>query len=189
MVSNVLHLSMEKMLRSEIKSDLNSIPKHQRGSITTLPCIIKRMVVCNQKARDALKNYIKTFDITKFPGKNVLVACLHLKAVAHALVEINLSINSVQRVLEGFAKSSTSSFNKFCTSQIALHCGSFYDKLMSNNSLQTQLNDVLNDLESTYLDLVGAKCGQVLMPHLQGLHSLSALLRMMKSQTRKHWRL
>jgi hypothetical protein len=28
---------------------------------------------------------------------------------------------------------------------------------MSNNSLQTQLNDVLNDLESTYLGLVGGK--------------------------------
>ncbi len=28
---------------------------------------------------------------------------------------------------------------------------------MSNNSLQTQLKDVLNDLESTYLDLVGSK--------------------------------
>jgi hypothetical protein len=28
---------------------------------------------------------------------------------------------------------------------------------MNNNSLQTQLNDVLNDLESTYLDLVGGK--------------------------------
>ncbi len=28
---------------------------------------------------------------------------------------------------------------------------------MSNNSLQTQLNYVMNDLESTYLDLVGGK--------------------------------
>ncbi len=28
---------------------------------------------------------------------------------------------------------------------------------MTNNSLQTQLNNVLNDLESTYLDLVGGK--------------------------------
>jgi hypothetical protein len=85
------------------------------------------------------------------------MACLHLKAVAHALGERNLPTIAVQRVLEGFAKSSTSSLNKFCTSQIALHCGSLYDKLMSNNSLQTQLNDVLNDLESTYLDLVGGK--------------------------------
>ncbi len=143
-LDNVLHLSMEKTLCSEIKSDLNSIPKHQRGSVTTLCCIIKCMVVHNQEAQDALGNYIKTFDITKFP-------------VAHALGERNLPMNAVQRVLEGFARSSTSSFNKFCTSQIALRCGSFYDKLMSNNFLQTQLNNVLNDLESTYLDLVGSK--------------------------------
>jgi hypothetical protein len=66
-------------------------------------------------------------------------------------------MNAVQRVLEGVAKSYTSSFNEFCTSQIALRRGSFYDKLMSYNSLQTQLNDVLNDLKSTYLDLVGGK--------------------------------
>jgi hypothetical protein len=62
------------------------------------------MVVRNQEAQDALKNFIKTFDITKFPGKNVLVACLRLKAVARALGERNLSTNAVQRVLEDFAK-------------------------------------------------------------------------------------
>jgi hypothetical protein len=134
-LDNVLHLSMETTLCSEIKSDLNSIPKHQHGSVTTLCCIIKRMVVHNQEAQDALKNYIKTFDITKFPGENVPIACLHLKAAACDLGERNLPTNAVRRVLEGFVKSSTSSFNKFCTSQIALLCGSFYDKLMSNNSL------------------------------------------------------
>jgi hypothetical protein len=115
---------MEKMLCSEIESDLNSIPKHQHGSVTTLRCIIKRMVVHNQEAQDALENYIKTFDITKFPGKNVPIACLRLKAVACALGERNLPTNAVQRVLEGFVKSSTSSFNEFCTSQTALRCGS-----------------------------------------------------------------
>ncbi len=35
-LDNVLHLSMEKMLCSEVKSDLNSVPKNQRGSITML---------------------------------------------------------------------------------------------------------------------------------------------------------
>jgi hypothetical protein len=68
-LDDVLHLSMEKMLCSEVESDLNSIPKNQRGSITTLRCIIKRMVVWNQEARGALKTYIKTFNITNFPGK------------------------------------------------------------------------------------------------------------------------
>ncbi len=61
------------------------------------------------------------------------------------------------KVLEGFAKSSTKSFNEFCASQIALRCGSFYQTLMKNTSLQNQLNDFLNNLETFYLNLVGGK--------------------------------
>ncbi len=140
-----------------IESDLNSIPKHQRGSITTLWCIIKQMVVRNQEARDALETYIKTFDITKFPCKNVPTACLCLKAVAQALGENDLLTNLVHKNLEDFVKSSTKLFNKFCASQIALRRGNFYWTLMKNTSLQNQLNNVLNDLETSYLDLVGGK--------------------------------
>jgi hypothetical protein len=115
------------------------------------------MAVRNQEARDALKTYFKTFDIAKFPSKNVPTACLCLKAVAQALGENDLPTNLVHKVLEGFAKSSTKSLNEFCTSQIALRCGSFYQTLMKNTSLQNQLNDVLNNLETSYLDLVGEK--------------------------------
>ena len=64
-LDEVLTLLMDKTLRAEVDSDIISIPKHQRGAITTLCCIIKRMVVRNQEARDALGNYIKDFDITK----------------------------------------------------------------------------------------------------------------------------
>ena len=94
---------MEKTLCSEVESDLNSISKHQHGSITTLQCIIKQMVVRNQEARDTLETYFKTFDITKFPGENVTTACLCLKAVARALGENDLPMNLVRKVLEGFA--------------------------------------------------------------------------------------
>ncbi len=97
-LDDVLHLSMEKTLCSEIESDLSSIPKHQRGSVTTLCCIIKQMVMRNQEARDALKTYIKTFDITKFPGENVSTACLCLKAVACALGDKDLPTNAVRKV-------------------------------------------------------------------------------------------
>ena len=68
-LEEVLYLSMEKTLRAEVESDINSIPLHQRGSLTTLQCIIKRMVIKNQEAKDALKNYIRSFDITKFLAK------------------------------------------------------------------------------------------------------------------------
>lgn len=154
-LDDVLNLSMDKTLRAEVESDMISIPKNQRGAISTLRCIIKRMVVRNQEARDALENYIKTFDITKFPGENVPTACLRLKAVARALNPKDLPTNIIRRVLEGFGKSSTMSFNEFCTSQIAMRRGSFYEKLMHSSPLQTQLNDVLNDIEATYLDLAG----------------------------------
>jgi hypothetical protein len=156
-LDEVLTLSMDKTLRAEVDSDIISIPKHQGGAITTLCCIIKRMVVRNQEARDALGNYIKDFDITKFPSENVPIACLRLKAVARALGTKDLPTNTIRRVLEGFGKSSTTSFNEFCSSQISLRRGSFYEKIMQSSSLQMQLNEVLNDLEATYLDLVGGK--------------------------------
>ncbi len=108
----------------------------------------------NQEAKDALENYIREFDITKFPGENVPTACLRLKAVARALGNDNLPSNTIRKVLEGFGKSSTKSFNEFCSSQIALRRGSFYADIMRGSSLQSQLSNLLNDIEATYLDLV-----------------------------------
>jgi hypothetical protein len=42
-------------------------------------------------------------------------------------------------------------------SQLALHCGSISQKLLKDTSLHTQLVNILNNLESVYLDLVGGK--------------------------------
>ncbi len=64
-LDNVLHLSMEKSLCTEVELGINSIPKPQCGLITTLHCIIKQMVIKNQEAKDVLENYIRSFDITK----------------------------------------------------------------------------------------------------------------------------
>jgi hypothetical protein len=154
-LDNVLLMSMETTLQAEVESNIVSIPKQQCGSITTLRCIIKRMVMKNQEAKDAPKNYIREFDITKFPGENVPTACLCLKAIARALGDDNLPSNTIHKVLEGFGKSSTKSFNKFCSSQIALRCGSFYADIMRGSSLQSQLSNLLNDIKATYLDLFG----------------------------------
>jgi hypothetical protein len=148
---------MEETLHAEVELDISSIPKHQRGLISTLSCIIKRMVIKNQEAKHALENYIRTFDITKFSGKNVPTACLCLKAIAGALGNNYLPTNTDRKVLEGFAKLLTTSFNKFCASQITLHQGSFYMNLMRGTPLQSQLNNLLNNLEVTYLDLVREK--------------------------------
>ncbi len=66
-------------------------------------------------------------------------------------------MNVIRKLLEGFTKSATDSFNEVCTSQLALCCGSISQKLFKDTSLHTQLVNVLNDLESVYLDLVGSK--------------------------------
>ncbi len=55
-LGDVLHMSMETTLCAEIESDIFSIPIQQHGFITTLRCIIKRMVIKNQEAKDALEN-------------------------------------------------------------------------------------------------------------------------------------
>ena len=146
---------MDKTLRAEVESDISHISSSKRGSITTLRFIIRRMVIKNQESLDALENYIKTFDTTKFPGENVPVAYLRLKAVAKALGTDALPKNIILKVLEGFSKSSTKSFNEVCASQIALRCGSLLQEVVKNTSLYTQLVGVLTDLKNSYLGLVG----------------------------------
>jgi hypothetical protein len=101
-LEGTLLLSMESTLQAKVESDLKCLPVHQRGAITMLCFIIKRMVIRNQEAWDALKDYIKTFDIRSFPGKNVPTACLKLKAVVTVLGD-RLPSNAVCAILEGFA--------------------------------------------------------------------------------------
>ena len=134
---------MDSTLRAEVESDIFSIPFAQRGSITTLRCIIKCMVIKNQEARDALEKYIKDFGITAFPGENVPTACLRLKAVARALGSEDIHSNTIRKVLNGFAKSSTKSFNEFCSSQIALRRGGFYNDFVCEQTIHTQLCKLL----------------------------------------------
>ena len=74
-----------------------------------------------------------------------------------ALRDKCLPTNTIRKVLEGFVKSSTDSFNAFCGSQITLCHGSFYRNLLQSTSLQQQLHNILNNLKATHLDLVGGK--------------------------------
>ncbi len=140
---------METTLHSEVESDMKSLPlQKQKGAMSMLQFIIKHMVVCNQEAKDALETYLKTFYITAFPGENVLIACLHLKAVARALGNNDLPKNIVWTILEGFSKSSTDTFNDVCKSKIAMRSDSMYQMLLKNSNLHNQLFETLNDLEN-----------------------------------------
>ncbi len=68
-LDDMLLMSLEKMIRAEVESDLCSLPLSRWSSLTTLHCIIKRKVVKNQEARDTLKEYLKKFDIRHFRVK------------------------------------------------------------------------------------------------------------------------
>ena len=153
---DTLLLSMDTTLRAEVESDISTTPSSRFGAITTLRFLIKRMVIKNQESLDALENYIKSFDITKFPGENVPIACLRLKAVAKALGTNDLPKNIIRKILEGFSKSSTKTFNEFCASQIALRRGSLAQDIIRNTPLYSQLVSVLTDRENSYLELIGA---------------------------------
>jgi hypothetical protein len=78
--------------------------------------------------------YLKTFDIRKFLGENVPLACLCLKAVATSLGSNNLPTNVIRKLLEGFATSAIVSFNKVCMSQLALCHGSISQELFKDTS-------------------------------------------------------
>ena len=114
------------------------------------------MVIKTQESCDAIESYIRTFDITQFPGENVPIGCLCLKAFAKALGNDDLSSNVICQVLEGFSKSFIKSFIEVCANQIALQCGSFYSKIMKATSLYFQLINLLTDPKNAYLELIGA---------------------------------
>jgi hypothetical protein len=155
-LEGTLLLSMESTLCAEVESDLKCLPVNQRGAITMLRFIIKRMVISNQEAWDALEECIKTFDIRSFPGQNVPTACLKLKAVVTVLGD-RLPSNAVRTILKGFACASAKSFVSVCDSKIAMRSNSIYASLVAKQTLCSQVTLMLNDLEQKYQQLITAK--------------------------------
>ncbi len=87
-------------------------------------------MICNQEAWDSFKDYVKTFDIHNFPGKNVPTACLKLKAVINVLGNKTPS-NAIYTILEGFAHASTDTFTDVCKSKIAMRSDNIYTSLLA----------------------------------------------------------
>ncbi len=148
--------SMEITLCAEVESDLQGLPVYHRGAVTMLRFIIKRLMIHNQEAWDALKDYVKTFDICNFPGENVPTACLKLKAVINVLGNKTPS-NAVRTILEGFAHASTDTFTDVCKSKIAMFSDSIYASLLAKVPLRSQVSSTLDDLEQKYQQLITAK--------------------------------
>jgi hypothetical protein len=148
--------SMEITLRAEVESNLQGLPVNHRGAITMLRSIIKRLIICNQEAWDALKDYVKTFDIRNFPGKNAPTACLKLKAIINVLDDKTPS-NAVCTILEGFPHASTDTFGDVCKSRIAMQSDSIYASLLAKVPLRSQVSSTLDNLEQKYQQLITTK--------------------------------
>ncbi len=118
--------------------------------------IIKHLIICNQEAWDTLEDYVKTFDICNFPGKNVPTACLKLKAIINVLGNKTPS-NAICTILEGFAHASTDTFTDVCKSKIAMRSDSIYASLLAKIPLCSQVSLTLNNLEHKYQQLITAK--------------------------------
>jgi hypothetical protein len=113
-----------------VESDLQGLPVDHCGAVTMLCFIIKHLMICNQEAWDSFKDYVKTFDIHNFPGKNVPTACLKLKAVINVLGNKTPS-NAIYTILEGFAHASTDTFTDVCKSKIAMRSDNIYTSLLA----------------------------------------------------------
>ena len=57
------------------------------------------MVQNNQESRNAMLEFINTFDIQKFPDENVTTASLHIKAIAQSLGPTKLPTDIVGCIL------------------------------------------------------------------------------------------
>ncbi len=149
--------SLEVDLRAEVKSDFDELPTLQKGAISLLRLIINRMVQNSQESRRAMEEFIKTFDIQKFPGEDVTKASLRIKAVAQSLGTSRLPSDIVHRVLEGFARSSTPAFSNLCHHQESMISSSLVKANLRQDSLYKTLIAVLSDLEMKYGELLSGQ--------------------------------
>ena len=145
--------SMSTTLLKEVRSDFKRLPKIQQGAVSLVRIIINRMVQDSQDSRRALEEYIKSFSVRNFPGEDVTMACLRLRAVANALGRDRLPADIVQRVLDGFSHASTPAFQHLCHTQVAMMSSSLIRNAIRREPLYTQLDNVLHDLEVRFMEL------------------------------------
>ena len=152
-LEEMLMKSLDPSLLREVVSEFDKVEEDEKGSITLLRIIINRIVQSNQESRRAMEEYIKNFDIRRFPGEDVTEACLRIKAIAQSIGTHQLPSDIIHRVLEGFAHASTPAFQNFCHTQESVISSSLVRNRMSPATLFQQLVEVLSDLETRYNDL------------------------------------
>ena len=145
--------SMSPTLLKEVRSDFKRLPQIQQGAVSLVRIIINRMVQDSQDSRRALEEYIKSFSIRNFPGEDVTMACLRLRAVANALGRDRLPADIVQRVLDGFSQASTPAFQHLCHTQVAMMSSSLIRNAIRSDPLYTRLDNIMHDLEVRFMEL------------------------------------
>jgi hypothetical protein len=153
-LADKLWKSLDLDLRVEVKSDFAELQDIDKGSISLLRLIINRMVQNTHESRRAMEEYVRTFDIQKFPGEDVTKATLRIKAIAQSLGTTRLLSDIVHRVLEGFARSSTPDFTQLCHHQRSMISSSLVKTVLRQDSLYKTLIAVMNDLEVHYAELL-----------------------------------
>ena len=152
-MEKLLKTSMEPTLYSAVMVEYDGKPPHQQGSITLFRLIVNRMVLQSEEARRHLLRFIEDFDVRRYPGEDVSLACVRLHEVTQALGVDNFPSDLISHVLEGFKKSTTESFRQMCSTLRISFLSSFMRSMCGSLSLHGQLTNLLRDLESTYLEL------------------------------------
>ena len=156
-MEETLRLSMEQTLKTEVLSDMEELPRTQRGAISMYYLMTKRMVVRNQEAKDAMLEWFNTFDIRNYDNQDVSGACIRIMAIARALGNDALPTNAVRRILNGFSHASNDTFKDLCNTTSAMMSSSLYAQGLKALSTSSRLRTILSDLESKYLELLGGK--------------------------------
>lgn len=156
-MEDTLYLSMEQSLKSEVLSDVQDVPKLQRGAVTLFYLVVKRVFLRNQEARDLLITWIKEFDLLNFPNQNVSKACLAFKAIVRSVGEKDLPSNTVRCLLTGMSNATNANFKQVCATNEAMLSNSLYQRQLGTLTTVDHLKAVMTDLERKYLELCGGK--------------------------------
>ena len=92
---------LETALKNEVLSDFDGLPKERCGAISLSRCMVNCMVIKNKESHHNIEKWLKDFNLTYFPGKNITKATLHIKAIAIAntIGHDKLPLDIVTRVL------------------------------------------------------------------------------------------
>ena len=153
---DVLKISTEKNLLSQVNQDYTRLPSEQRGACTYYKLIVSRIVIRTHEAKIALQNYITNFDIRNFDGENVSMAVMRIKAVLTSLTEKDVPSNALTKITKGFSSASQEDFKNLCITQSAQFATPLYKMAFEKYSITQQIYITLETFEARYQEILTA---------------------------------